>query len=46
VKFDDVSKTLLNNECQKKDMQFQISSGEALVVRGKSNERKPSEKKR
>lgn len=43
VKFDDISNTLLNNECRKKDKQLQTGSSEALVVRGRFNERKSSE---
>ena len=45
VKFDDVSNALLNNECRKKDKQFNAGPSEALVVRGRSNDRKPGGKR-
>ena len=41
VKFDDVCNSLINNECRKKEKQLQSRvSGEALVVRGRSDDRK------
>lgn len=47
VEFDDVCNALVNTECRKKEKQLQNAnvSGEALVVRGRTDERKPSEKR-
>ncbi|KAM5552956.1 hypothetical protein ABKV19_025277 [Rosa sericea] len=40
VKFDDVCNSLINNECRKKEKQLQKVTGEALVARGRSGDRK------
>ncbi|KAG5565105.1 hypothetical protein RHGRI_001111 [Rhododendron griersonianum] len=42
IKFDDVSNALVNNEYRKRDMQAHGDSGEALSVRGRSENRKNS----
>ena len=40
IKFDDVCNALMNNEYRKKDQQVHRDSAEALVVRGRSEEKK------